>query len=123
MRVPPKCMGRIIQMCSCLQARRFLTVIDHKNQKRAIHACSSSSANAIDRCFLHTVCDLGFDLSFHPIGIQSWPSLMIAGIRFTPVGALMFAFLRWRNMPMPTGDSGGWLQSLAFSCWPAATVG
>jgi drug/metabolite transporter (DMT)-like permease len=35
------------------------------------------------------------------IGIQSWPPMMMAGIRFSLAGALMFAFLRWRGAPMP----------------------
>jgi drug/metabolite transporter (DMT)-like permease len=53
------------------------------------------------------------------IGIQSWPPMMMAGIRFTLAGALMFAFLRWRNVPMPTGRqwaSAGVIGFLLLAC-------
>jgi drug/metabolite transporter (DMT)-like permease len=36
------------------------------------------------------------------IGIESWPPLMLAGVRFSLAGAMMFAFLRWRGAPMPS---------------------
>jgi drug/metabolite transporter (DMT)-like permease len=43
------------------------------------------------------------------IGIETWPPLMMAGVRFTIAGMLLFAFMRWRGAPMP-----GWRQ------WKAA---
>lgn len=45
------------------------------------------------------------------IGVQYWPPLMLAGIRFVLAGSLMYAFLRWRGVPAPT-----WAQ------WKAAGI-
>ncbi|MGE8412882.1 MAG: drug/metabolite exporter YedA [Pseudomonas sp.] len=45
------------------------------------------------------------------IGVEYWPPLMLAGIRFVLAGSLMYAFLRWRGVPAPT-----WAQ------WKAAGV-
>ncbi|MEE4696697.1 drug/metabolite exporter YedA [Pseudomonas alliivorans] len=36
------------------------------------------------------------------IGVESWPPLMMAGIRFLIAGALMYGFLRSRGAPAPT---------------------
>ncbi|OHX12435.1 drug/metabolite exporter YedA [Chromobacterium sphagni] len=36
------------------------------------------------------------------IGVESWPPLLMAGIRFLLAGSLMLAFLRWRGQPWPT---------------------
>ncbi len=36
------------------------------------------------------------------IGVQSWPPMLLAGLRFVVAGSLMFAWLRWRGVPMPT---------------------
>ena len=36
------------------------------------------------------------------IGIESWPPLMMAGVRFLIAGSLMYAFMRWRGAPAPT---------------------
>ena len=36
------------------------------------------------------------------IGIESWPPLMMAGIRFVIAGSLMYGFMRWRGAPAPT---------------------
>ncbi|WP_296258827.1 MULTISPECIES: drug/metabolite exporter YedA [unclassified Pseudomonas] len=36
------------------------------------------------------------------IGIQTWPPLMMAGVRFTIAGAILFAFMRLRGAPMPS---------------------
>jgi len=36
------------------------------------------------------------------IGIETWPPLMMAGVRFTIAGSILFAFMRWRGAPMPT---------------------
>lgn len=43
------------------------------------------------------------------IGVESWPPLLMAGIRFLVAGGLMYAWLRWRGMPAPTGPQ--WLAS------------
>ncbi|MEQ7920478.1 drug/metabolite exporter YedA [Xanthomonas sp. WHRI 1810A] len=45
------------------------------------------------------------------IGIETWPPLMMAGVRFTIAGALLFGFMRWRSAPMPS-----WQQ------WRAAAI-
>ncbi|PBJ05774.1 MULTISPECIES: drug/metabolite exporter YedA [unclassified Pseudomonas] len=45
------------------------------------------------------------------IGVEYWPPLLLAGIRFVIAGTLMYAFLRWRGAPAPT-----WTQ------WKAAGV-
>jgi len=31
------------------------------------------------------------------IGVEYWPPLLLAGIRFVIAGTLMYAFLRWRG--------------------------
>ncbi|MGW8463149.1 drug/metabolite exporter YedA [Pseudomonas sp. CLCA07] len=36
------------------------------------------------------------------IGVEYWPPLLLAGIRFVVAGTLMYAFLRWRGAPTPT---------------------
>jgi drug/metabolite transporter (DMT)-like permease len=36
------------------------------------------------------------------IGVESWPPLLMAGVRFVVAGALMYGFLRWRGVPNPT---------------------
>ena len=36
------------------------------------------------------------------IGIESWPPLMMAGVRFLVAGSLMYGFMRWRGSPAPT---------------------
>lgn len=36
------------------------------------------------------------------IGVEYWPPLMLAGIRFVIAGSLMYGFLRWRGAPAPT---------------------
>lgn len=45
------------------------------------------------------------------IGVDYWPPLLLAGIRFVIAGSLMYAFLRWRGAPAPT-----WAQ------WKAAGI-
>jgi drug/metabolite transporter (DMT)-like permease len=45
------------------------------------------------------------------IGVESWPPLLLAGIRFVIAGSLMYGFLRWRGAPAPT-----WAQ------WKAAGI-
>jgi drug/metabolite transporter (DMT)-like permease len=36
------------------------------------------------------------------VGVQSWPPMLLAGLRFVIAGSLMFAWLRWRGVPVPT---------------------
>ena len=45
------------------------------------------------------------------IGVESWPPLLMAGVRFMLAGSLLYGFLRWRGVPAPT-----WAQ------WKAAGV-
>lgn len=45
------------------------------------------------------------------IGVESWPPLMMAGVRFVVAGTLLYAFLRWRGVPAPS-----WAQ------WKAAAI-
>ena len=45
------------------------------------------------------------------IGVESWPPLMLGGVRFILAGALLYGFLRWRGVPTPT-----WQQ------WKAAAI-
>ncbi|RMQ41300.1 Multidrug transporter [Pseudomonas cichorii] len=39
---------------------------------------------------------------FIRIGVESWPPLMLAGVRFTLAGSLMYGFLRFRGVPAPS---------------------
>lgn len=36
------------------------------------------------------------------IGVQSWPPMLLAGLRFLIAGGLMFVWLRWRGVALPT---------------------
>ncbi|MBA1380061.1 drug/metabolite exporter YedA [Pseudomonas brassicacearum] len=36
------------------------------------------------------------------IGVEHWPPLLLAGIRFVIAGSLMYGFLRWKGAPAPT---------------------
>ena len=36
------------------------------------------------------------------IGVQSWPPMLLAGLRFVIAGSLMFVWLRWRGVALPT---------------------
>ncbi|WP_217473888.1 drug/metabolite exporter YedA [Stutzerimonas stutzeri] len=36
------------------------------------------------------------------LGVQAWPPMLLAGLRFVIAGSLMFGWLRWRGVPMPT---------------------
>ena len=38
------------------------------------------------------------------IGVQSWPPMLLAGLRFVIAGSLMFVWLRWRGVPLPTAS-------------------
>lgn len=53
------------------------------------------------------------------IGVEYWPPLLLAGIRFVIAGSLMYAFLRWRGAPTPTWaqwKAGGVIGILLLSC-------
>jgi drug/metabolite transporter (DMT)-like permease len=53
------------------------------------------------------------------IGIESWPPLMMGGVRFLIAGSLIFAWLRMRGAPMPTWRewrAGGAVGILLLSC-------
>jgi drug/metabolite transporter (DMT)-like permease len=53
------------------------------------------------------------------IGIESWPPLMMGGVRFLLAGSLMFAWLRLRGAPMPTWRewrAGGIVGLLLLGC-------
>ncbi|CAI8702881.1 putative transporter YedA [Pseudomonas sp. IT-P12] len=53
------------------------------------------------------------------IGIEYWPPLLLAGIRFVIAGTLMYAFLRWRGVPAPTWaqwKAAGIIGILLLSC-------
>ncbi|MBT8765342.1 drug/metabolite exporter YedA [Pseudomonas boanensis] len=53
------------------------------------------------------------------IGVESWPPLLMAGIRFVVAGGLMFAWLRWRGLPNPSWQewkAAGAIGFLLLSC-------
>ncbi|TDV61884.1 drug/metabolite exporter YedA [Pseudomonas sp. LP_7_YM] len=53
------------------------------------------------------------------IGVQTWPPLMMAGVRFTLAGAILFAFMRFRGAPMPTWKqwkAAGMIGFLLLAC-------
>lgn len=53
------------------------------------------------------------------IGVEYWPPLLLAGIRFVIAGTLMYAFLRWRGAPAPSWaqwKAGGIIGILLLSC-------
>jgi len=53
------------------------------------------------------------------IGIEYWPPLLLAGIRFVLAGSLMYGFLRWRGVPAPTWvqwKAAGMIGILLLSC-------
>ncbi|MGH8433219.1 MAG: drug/metabolite exporter YedA [Pseudomonas sp.] len=37
------------------------------------------------------------------IGVESWPPLLMAGVRFLIAGSLLYAWLRWRGVSAPSG--------------------
>ncbi|WP_297843128.1 drug/metabolite exporter YedA [Pseudomonas sp.] len=53
------------------------------------------------------------------IGVESWPPLMLAGIRFSIAGSLLYAFLRFRGGPAPTWKqwrAAGMIGFLLLAC-------
>ncbi|MDH1584378.1 drug/metabolite exporter YedA, partial [Pseudomonas sichuanensis] len=56
---------------------------------------------------------------FIRIGVESWPPLMMAGVRFVIAGSLLYGFLRWRGAPAPTWAqwrAAGAIGFLLLSC-------
>ncbi|NBB12416.1 drug/metabolite exporter YedA [Pseudomonas sp. SLFW] len=59
------------------------------------------------------------------IGIETWPPLMMAGVRFTIAGSILFAFMRWRGAPMPTWKqwkAAGMIGFLLLACGNGAVT-
>ncbi|PMY39440.1 drug/metabolite exporter YedA [Pseudomonas sp. GW456-L14] len=59
------------------------------------------------------------------IGVEYWPPLMLAGIRFVIAGSLMYGFLRWRGAPAPTWAqwrAAGVIGILLLSCGNGAVT-
>lgn len=56
-------------------------------------------------------------------GVESWPPMLMAGVRFVIAGGLMFAWLRWRGARCRPGASGAARGSSESSCSVAATAG
>jgi drug/metabolite transporter (DMT)-like permease len=53
------------------------------------------------------------------IGIETWPPLMMAGVRFIIAGSILFGFMRWRGAPMPTWkqwQAAGMIGFLLLAC-------
>ncbi|AXO89973.1 drug/metabolite exporter YedA [Pseudomonas parafulva] len=53
------------------------------------------------------------------IGVESWPPMLMAGVRFVIAGSLLYGFLRWRGVPAPTWPqwrSAGAIGFLLLSC-------
>lgn len=56
---------------------------------------------------------------FIRIGVESWPPLLMAGVRFVVAGSLLYGFLRWRGVPAPTWPqwrAAGAIGFLLLSC-------
>lgn len=56
---------------------------------------------------------------FIRIGVESWPPLLMAGVRFVFAGSLLYGFLRWRGVPAPTWPqwrAAGAIGFLLLSC-------
>ncbi|MBF7143949.1 MULTISPECIES: drug/metabolite exporter YedA [Pseudomonas] len=56
---------------------------------------------------------------FIRIGVESWPPLTMAGIRFLVAGAILYGVLRARGAPRPTAPqwrAGGWVGLLLLAC-------
>ncbi len=56
---------------------------------------------------------------FIRIGVESWPPMLMAGVRFVIAGGLLYGFLRWRGAPAPTWAqwrAAGAIGFLLLSC-------
>lgn len=59
------------------------------------------------------------------IGVESWPPLLLAGVRFVIAGSLMYAWLRWRGAPAPTWaqwKAAGMIGVLLLACGNGAVT-
>ncbi len=59
------------------------------------------------------------------IGIETWPPLMMAGVRFLIAGAILFAFMRFRGAPMPSWQqwkAAGMIGFLLLACGNGAVT-
>jgi drug/metabolite transporter (DMT)-like permease len=59
------------------------------------------------------------------IGIETWPPLMMAGVRFTIAGSILFAFMWFRGAPMPTWKqwkAAGMIGFLLLACGNGAVT-
>lgn len=59
---------------------------------------------------------------FIRIGVESWPPMLMAGVRFLIAGGLLYGFLRWRGAPARPGRSGGRQGQSVFCCLAVATA-
>lgn len=53
------------------------------------------------------------------IGVESWPPLLLAGVRFVIAGCLLYAFMRFRGVPAPTWKqwkAAGMIGFLLLAC-------
>ncbi|BBT42167.1 drug/metabolite exporter YedA [Pseudomonas putida] len=56
---------------------------------------------------------------FIRIGVESWPPMLMAGVRFVIAGSLLYGFLRWQGVPGPTWPqwrAAGAIGFLLLSC-------
>lgn len=56
---------------------------------------------------------------FIRIGVESWPPMLMAGVRFLIAGGLLYGFLRWRGVPAPAWPqwrAAGAIGFLLLSC-------
>ncbi|MFF7706158.1 drug/metabolite exporter YedA [Pseudomonas sp. NPDC007930] len=70
-------------------------------------------------CFFALYFIWGSTYLFIRIGVQTWPPLLLAGVRFMLAGGLLYGFLRWRGAPRPTRQqwlAGGAIGFLLLSC-------
>lgn len=56
---------------------------------------------------------------FIRIGVETWPPMLMAGVRFLIAGSLLYGFLRWRGVPAPSWTqwrAAGAIGFLLLSC-------
>ncbi|WP_028632718.1 drug/metabolite exporter YedA [Pseudomonas parafulva] len=62
---------------------------------------------------------------FIRIGVESWPPMLMAGVRFVIAGSLLYGFMRWRGAPAPTWvqwRAAGAVGFLLLSCGNGAVT-